>query len=881
MDSSGDEVDVKDVKGVTLSNRADQPFEQVQLQNVGVIGTIIQVLPSDKLVKPVNENYESCVKEELYSDDKELVEQLNQDYAETLSSVDVEKFCKHVELGHQRVTPYIEDDVGNKEELARISAENMEGNIISNEEVAKPNPETIVDISNKDKLARPSDEMQLVDEQAKLEHVKDVSNEDELSSEYTNVTDKKELLKQDIADNAMEGEKKDEIEGEMDGQEEEKLTELYTEAPQECEGNPHNNAIELCVGHCANEDSCGEDETNPDIYHQLIKELNKNEDHDPTTEDICPPNRNPHDEEAICKYGTVSGEQFQGSHAKTVGIEYKLVPEMYVENKAGVTSDRDLQGLHEFEEDTTVEANTGLIFENENLNKSGDDVILQMEACSKTDYESEHGTEGSQVDESTLKDKLHTGETTDAETLGANTREYEHEFGCTSGEPFSELNRIDESICWLDAVTEDEVITEYDWQCSPLAVDGLTVCPDGIDEDIPQPVVKQIDSVSRVCVEESHDGVENIINREEQTGIENSGILTTNTSVKEFKSVQNTCDNIPVPYESLLHTRLEAMIIQCIDDAIKCATMKCNNNSQPLQNLQTSEQLEHLEMKGDKINEFVDYSSQEIRNQTQDRHAEDKSGIVGKSVCFADEFVSGDSNLEEETELDSSLIKYAKVADVEESFLEVSELVDLKSDMQVLCLEESVCDFNSVTLANARAENTNNANIEDKTHTAETNRHSCESNQVVDDKETIDETSSNYVEFTDDESIDQPYEDELGDIIANEGCRLDLHIFEPTCDLLTHDTDFTSPTDSEGHIIINAALSEDEDYHRIMSRMRDQDTESDMNDSLDLVPGSDLEDSGHNQCLGDGGVDVLDAGERGVHLFISCRGSMCMLLECS
>lgn len=781
-----------------------------------------------------------------------------------------------MKLHHQLVTSYIGDDVGNKEELASISTENMEDNIINNEEVTKPNHEISVDVSNKDKLARPSDEMEVVDEQAKLEHVKDVCNKDKLSSDCTYWTEKKKLFKQDIVDNAMEGKKKDEIEGQIDGEEEEKL--IDTEAPQEVEENAHDNAIELCFGHCANEDTCGQDETNPGIYYQLLKELKQNEDHDPTTDDICLPDGNPHDEEAICKYGTASGEQFQMYHDTAVSMEHKLEPEMYVENKAGVSSDTNLQGLHEIEDDNTVD-NTGLNFENEMLNKNGDDVMLQMDASSKTDCESEYGPDGSQVDELTLNDQLNLGKTTAAETLGARTREYEHEFGCTSGEPFSELSHFDESISRLDAVTEDEVITESDWQYSPVAVDGLTVCADVIDDDIAHPVVKQIDYVSNVCVEESHGGLETIRNREKQTGIENTGIYTTNTGVMEFKSIQNTIDNIPVPCESLLHMRLEAMIIQCIDDAIKCLIMK--SNSQALQDRQTSEQLELFKENGDNINEFVDYSSQELHSQSKDGHVEDKSDIVGNSICFADEFVSGDSNLEnEETELDSSLIKYAEEADVEESLTDVSELSDLKSDMQeVLNLKESVCDFNSVTLTNVSEENTNNTNVEDKTQIIVTNRHGCESNQVVGvsimgDKETIDETS-NYVPFTDDESIEQPYEEEVGDIIANEGCRLDLHIFETTVD-----TDFTSPTDSEGHMIINAALSEDEDYHRIMSGVCDQDTESDMNDSLDLVPGSDIDDSGHNQCFGDGAVDGLDAGEHDVHLFRSCSGRMCMLLEC-
>ncbi|XP_052810329.1 dystrophin-like isoform X2 [Mya arenaria] len=55
---------------------------------------------------------------------------------------------------------------------------------------------------------------------------------------------------------------------------------------------------------------------------------------------------------------------------------------------------------------------------------------------------------------------------------------------------------------------------------------------------------------------------------------------------------------------------------------------------------------------------------------------------------------------------------------------------------------------------------------------------------------------------------------------------------------------FQSP-DSEGSLIINAALSEDEDFHRIMSRPDDSDFEP-MN-SLDLVPGSDLDESIHSQ----------------------------------
>ena len=55
--------------------------------------------------------------------------------------------------------------------------------------------------------------------------------------------------------------------------------------------------------------------------------------------------------------------------------------------------------------------------------------------------------------------------------------------------------------------------------------------------------------------------------------------------------------------------------------------------------------------------------------------------------------------------------------------------------------------------------------------------------------------------------------------------------------------DFASPAESDGPMIINAALSEDEDYHRIMARTSELDFESDFGDSLDLVPGSDLEES--------------------------------------
>lgn len=110
---------------------------------------------------------------------------------------------------------------------------------------------------------------------------------------------------------------------------------------------------------------------------------------------------------------------------------------------------------------------------------------------------------------------------------------------------------------------------------------------------------------------------------------------------------------------------------------------------------------------------------------------------------------------------------------------------------------------------------------------------------------------------------------ELSDLKNKNGSKDDLEVdLEPKMEPLVKimdlkllsgvkDTskDFESPSGSEGQMIINAALSEDEDYHRIMSRTSVPDFESDFGDSLDLVPGSDLEESqewvsdeGNNCC---------------------------------
>jgi len=82
------------------------------------------------------------------------------------------------------------------------------------------------------------------------------------------------------------------------------------------------------------------------------------------------------------------------------------------------------------------------------------------------------------------------------------------------------------------------------------------------------------------------------------------------------------------------------------------------------------------------------------------------------------------------------------------------------------------------------------------------------------------------------------------------------------------DTDietYQSP-ESDGSLIINAAMSEDEDFHRIMSRPNDSDLE--VMNSLDLVPGSDIEDS--YLSLGDfANLDLTD--DKGISLLVwSC-----------
>lgn len=86
-------------------------------------------------------------------------------------------------------------------------------------------------------------------------------------------------------------------------------------------------------------------------------------------------------------------------------------------------------------------------------------------------------------------------------------------------------------------------------------------------------------------------------------------------------------------------------------------------------------------------------------------------------------------------------------------------------------------------------------------------------------------------------------EKEREDVDTSVQCSLKELDFKATSSVKDAGRDYASPSGSDGSMIINAALSEDEDYHRIMSRTPELDFESDLGDSLDLVPGSDLEES--------------------------------------
>ncbi|KAL4233276.1 hypothetical protein ACF0H5_007960 [Mactra antiquata] len=65
-------------------------------------------------------------------------------------------------------------------------------------------------------------------------------------------------------------------------------------------------------------------------------------------------------------------------------------------------------------------------------------------------------------------------------------------------------------------------------------------------------------------------------------------------------------------------------------------------------------------------------------------------------------------------------------------------------------------------------------------------------------------------------------------------------ILDAALELEIHKVRFNSTTDSEYQMVINPTMSDDEDYHRILAG--DLDIESDQYDSLDLVPGSDIEE---------------------------------------